>query len=238
MKTRKNIRVTTIIIILLLIIMYVVIDKLVWEKQNKGRFMSNLTVPMGPSPEGKSILSAEEIEDLKTTSNRDIPMESIINGSRGYKDLHNSLFSLLKTVHEQGSLPYEDKGCYISITPIHFWDAGENKISTVAWFAVFSQNFDKVITLVCYEYGNTLMMQIDSEFYSTLMEYFCSQPNEKYICIFNGMHILILDSQNVLYDAYNKTTVDGDYYHVLDYEKLGVSYNEIISQDKLIWIEF
>ncbi|MCH5270064.1 MAG: hypothetical protein J1E83_04890 [Lachnospiraceae bacterium] len=204
--------------------------------QSKGRFI----YPSGPlvGPEEKEVLSAEEIMGLEPDYNKDIPMEFIINGTSGYGDLHDTLFSLLKSAHKQGWLPYEDSGCYISLTPILFWSATFNQVSTEMWVVVFSENFDETVKLEFYYYENSLSMHIYSEFSSMMLENFRSRPNEKYVCIFNGGRPLMLDSENSLYGIYGRVPVEGDYYHALDYEKLGVSYEEIISQDNLFWVDF
>jgi hypothetical protein len=62
-------------------------------------------------------------------------------------------------------------------------------------------------------------------------------PDEQYIFLYNYDEML-LDSSNILYEKTRfNIEVKGDYYHALDYEMLGVSYNKLTDESNLVWIE-
>ena len=214
------------------------------EESEKGQFINNLNAVMGPLPEGKEILSAEEIEGLEPVYNIDISMEAIINGTDGYEKEHETLWGFIDSIQEHSGLPYYgsgfqygERGCYISLTPIYFWNALSNEIANEVCFAVFNEDFSAAQVIQFFKEENTLTMQLSSSFGDSMLEAFRAAPDEKYICLFNPGGGL-LDAQNFLHATRDKVTVEGDYYHALDYEKLGVSYNDFASLEKLVWIDF
>lgn len=214
------------------------------EESEKGQFINNLNAVMGPLPEGKEILSAEEIEGLEPIYNIDISMEAIINGTDGYEKEHETLWGFIDSIQENCGLPYYgsgfqygERGCYISLTPIYFWDALSNEIANEVCVAVFNEDFSAAQVIQFFKEENTLTMQLSSSFGDSMLEAFRAAPDEKFICLFNP-DACLLDAQNSLYATRDKVTVEGDYYHALDYEKLGVSYNDFASPERLIWIDF
>lgn len=208
------------------------------EESEKGHFINEyMNVPMGPLPEGKDVLSAEEIEGLESAYNIDISMEAIINGADGYEEAHDTLWRFIENSHDEGGFMYGERGFYISLTPIPFWNARTNEISNEVWFAIFTEDFSEAQTLQVFTEENSLSMQWSKPFGDSMLRQFTSAPDEKYICILNP-GAFMLGSDNSLYPAYNQTKVEGDYYHTLDYEKLGISYNDFAARDQLFWIGF
>ena len=214
------------------------------EESEKGHFINNLNAVMGPLPEGKEVLSAEEIEGLESDYHIDISMEAIINGTDGYEEAHESLWGFIDSIQQNSGLPYYgsgfqygERGCYISLTPIYFWDALSNEIANEVWVAVFNEDFSEAQVIQFFKVEDTLMMQLSSSFGDSKLEAFRAAPDEKYICLFNSGGCL-LDAQNVLHATRDKVTVKGDYYHALDYEKLAVSYNDFAAPERLVWIDF
>ncbi|MCH5270671.1 MAG: hypothetical protein J1E83_07965 [Lachnospiraceae bacterium] len=240
---RRYAIVLSVIIICIIGVLGFITFRVQGEESEKGHFINNLNAVMGTMLEGKETLSAEEIEGLEPVYNIDISMEAIINGTDGYEEAHETLWGFIDSVQESSGLPYTggfqygERGCYISLTPIYFWDARANEIANEVWFAVFNEDFSETQVIQFFKVENTLMMQWSSAFGESLIEAFRTAPDEKYICMFNT-HVCMLDAQNSLHATREQVTVEGDYYHALDYEKLGISYNDFAAPERLVWIDF
>lgn len=234
---RRYAIVLSVIIICIIGVLGFVTFRVQGEESEKGDFINNLNAVMGPLPEGKEVLSAEEIEGLELAYNIDISMEAIINGTDGYEEAHDTLWGFIENSHDGGGFMYGERGFYISLTPIPFWNARTNEISDEVRFAIFTEDFSEAQTLHVFIEENHLVMQWSKPFGERMLKQFASTPDEKYICIFNS-GVCMLDSDNFLYPTYIQTPVEGDYYHTLDYEKLGISYNDFAARDRLYWIEF
>ncbi len=65
-------------------------------------------------------------------------------------------------------------------------------------------------------------------------------PDSRYITIDNAGKLLFIDEHNRITgsDSYITFSVEGDYYHTLDYHRLGISYNDMADEEKMVWIKF
>lgn len=235
---RRYAIVLSVIVICVIGVLGFITFRLHGEESEKGHFTNDyMNVPMGPLPKGKEVLSAEEIAGLETAYNIDISMEAIINGTDGYEEVHDRLWNSIDNSHEEGGFMYGERGFYISLTPILFWSATANEIFNDVWFAVFTEDLSEMRGLRFSPEEDSLTMMWDPPFSDSMLRQFTSAPDEKYICILNP-GAFMLGSDNSLYPAHNQTKVEGDYYHALDYEKLGISYNDFTAKDQLFWIGF
>lgn len=208
--------------------MFLILDSEPEEEPVGGFLDSYLQYAMGPTQEAKKILNAEDVQDLQ------VDLESMIAVD------YDALLSCLQTLQEEGLPLYGEEGCFVSKKPIRFFSVNRNALSNEEWLIVFSKDFEKVLQIKLFEQNNEVTMQAVFEFDAVMLEAFISQPDEKYLMLFDGGYALSLASDNVFHSGYrdNGFTVEGDYYHALPYEEIGVSYSELICEENLVWVEF
>lgn len=106
----------------------------------------------------------------------------------------------------------------------------------------FSEDFGETVEIYLYynAHSDEMNVQLTYSVNTAIMDAFTEAPEEKYIFLYNGRLVQILDSHNVLHAGSIDCdiTVEGDCYHALDYEKIAVSYQDIISEENLVWVEF
>jgi hypothetical protein len=76
---------------------------------------------------------------------------------------------------------------------------------------------------------------LTSQTHGYFLDFLADHPGESFLVLSDGMSCYFLSEDNVLYRASsgtvaNELTIDGDCYHAFPYEKLAVSYEEIMSQ--------
>lgn len=197
---------------------------------------SNLTALMGTYPETKEVLSEEEIR------NAQINYESIFS-IEDKEDIPEVILVFLNSLEWGEDTPfYRENGCYISKKPLRFFSADTCEMCTEERLLAFSKDFGEAIEIYLYynEHSDEMNVQLTYSVDAAIMDAFTEAPDEKYIFLYNGRFVQILDSHNILHSGSidNDITVEGDYYHALDYEKIAVSYQDIISEENLIWVNF
>lgn len=135
-----------------------------------------------------------------------------------------------------------DDGCYVSTVTIRRFEAGNNKVNSSRYIIIFNEDMsDNVCISLGYVGGlggGELILTGKDEY--ELMEYYEENPQEKLICCIAGTALCVLDSSNEIYPSWvgSGYPVEGDYYNALDYELLGVSYEELTNPDNLVWYDF
>lgn len=206
------------------------------RQKEEPQQQSNLTALMGTYPETKVILSEEEIR------NAQINYESIFS-IEDKEEIPEVILAFLNSLEWGEDTPfYGEDGCYISKKPLRFFSVDTCEMSTEERLIAFSKDFGEAVEIYLYynEYSDEMNVQLTYSVNTAIMDAFNEAPDEKYIFLYNGRFTQILDSHNVLHSGsidYD-ITVDGDYYHALDYEKIAVSYQDILSEENLVWVEF
>ncbi|MBD5509826.1 MAG: hypothetical protein HDR08_00985 [Lachnospiraceae bacterium] len=223
------------------------------EPKKESGQLSNVTEPMGNFPFAKYVLSAEEIANLQIDYESGIPVKEIMNRKAGYESVYDEFLQKLQwaaapeplTMASNRTSFYDgEEGCFISAKPIRFWEAYSNQMSMEEWILIFSKDFQKVAAVQIYKYEGEIHIgtcEHSTSFMKKVQEGMLAEPEEKFIFLFTGQQTLMLNSENEYwYAGYlaEPIKVEGDYYHTLDYETIGISYDEITAEENLFWVDF
>ncbi len=192
------------------------------------------------------ILDAEELMSARPE------YEPVIDFSRIAETGFRQITDLIGEgkIDGNGEIPFEEMpGVYISPVPEYIFDMALFKIigqryylfdedKEFAGYVQFEKSrFDDSATVYTGIYGSVY----DTRKYWSYRSEF---QDMKYITVSNFVGavrddiILIDDSNNTRYPGMYAYTVNGDYYHTLRYELLGVSFNDITAEEKYVWIDF
>lgn len=187
----------------------------------------------------KAVLNAKEIKETKWDYDIRETVEKILANQN--KEEYDAMMSIISVsvVGENTEAPQNGKKYYISKTPFYCWDAERNRVSgTTATVFVFSAEFRAIgfcdLVFERGKYQTCSYVKADSD--DGLMENLKEKPQCKHIAIMNGYIMNLLDDKNVfLYPNDNPVVkIQGDYYHAIDYEEIGVSYEELVNLKNLI----
>ena len=191
----------------------------------------------------QEILWAEEIKNLDKEYELLFPLDKLFSGENKYEDLHYIMCHLMKTYMEDEDFKfYGETGCYFSKVPFFWWDAYQKKWREDMGMGTFAFSKDKKKVFSVYfirlQPKGDLHVDVaeDDRFFKLLKK----NPGCKYIPIKNGYDTALLDEENrltMIGEQYEEFCVEGDYYHVLDGEKNGISYKELTNPDNLVWID-
>lgn len=189
----------------------------------------------------QEILWAEEIKNSDKEYELLFPLDKLFSGEDKYEDLHYSMCSLMKSYMEDEDFEfYGETGCYFSKVPFFRWDAYRKKWREDMGAFAFSEDKKKVFSIyfIRLQPEDDLHVGVseDDRFFKLLKK----NPGCKYIPIGNGHDTALLDEENrltMIGEQYEEFRVEGDYYHVLDGEKNGISYQELTNPDNLVWID-
>lgn len=201
---------------------------------------NTLNMIMGPSSAPRN-LDAGELTILTIDYSSKIPIEAIINNKPGYEEYYRMITHIDSELRERFEYAfYGEKGFYLSTIPIEYFDSYEMKMHDCVQVVLFSEDFKNAAAHTFFYVGDKLESNFQfGSFYE--VEYMKSSPDELYIFLFNN-GMLMLDSNNDIHLWSNRRQynieVYGDYYHSLNYEKLGVSYSMLTDSKNLIWFEF
>ena len=206
------------------------------RQKEETQQQSDSAALLGTYPEMKEVLSEEEIR------NAQINYESIFS-IEDKEEIPEVILAFFNSLEWGEDTPfYGENGCYISKKPIRFFSADTCKMSEEERLIAFSKDFSKAIEIYLYynAHSDEMNVQLTYSVNTAISDAFTEAPDEEYIFLYNGRFMQILDSYNVLHSGsidYD-ITVKGDYYHALDYEAIAVSYQDIISEENLVWVEF
>lgn len=196
--------------------------------------------------EPKQVLDADEIAGLKIDYMDNIPVEVILNNEPGYEKYYNQMMEqiiALSREFEQFEL-YGEEGCYLSTVLLRYFDATRNTLGNVTYALLFSEDFEKRAAVAFYLYNDEITISIENSYLSPkVAEIMQKDPDERFIFLHNGTDFdSLIASDNSLYlwsqVEKDKVTVEGDYFHALDYERLAVAYSKLTDTENLIRIDF
>jgi len=196
----------------------------------------------GIPPEPRLILDAKELLELSIDYTSKIPIHAIINKEPGYEEYYNLLIlSATQWLNHDPPHPFQgDAGFYISMTPVYWFDIYEYKMHDIVNVVLLSENLENAAEAIFFLVDNSLNWNGGFTFYP--LRLMMQNPDERYIFLFNNIGTFLLDSNNKTHQwtawGYYTLEVRGDFYNALNHDLLGVSYNDLINPDNLIWIEF
>lgn len=196
-----------------------------------------LNLNLDTKTEPRQVLDAKEIANQKIDYNSKIPVEDIINNRPGYEKYYTEIIQSVEQLSEEDeNFPfYHHKGYYISKVPVYHFYAIENTIGTEVQVVLFSKDLNKQAIVIVFSNNDKIDINISYSF-SHIKE-LKESPNERYILLYNHDEQMLDSVNNLMNWGRFSIKVIGDYYHALDYKKLGVSYNELTDASKLVWID-
>lgn len=154
--------------------------------------------------------------------------------------LYKALRERLAVCNVQNRLEGEP-GCFISLRDIATFKIHENSCSNAFFCYIFTKDLEYAGQISFYQFNGDACFNISTAYGSDpfdlrLMK---ENPGTKYILLSNGYDTMLLDEENTVHAQYTDPfTVIGDYFHALDWEAMAVCYDEIITEDNLLWISF
>lgn len=191
--------------------------------------------------EGRLLLDVGDITEILVDYTIRIPINEIINNEPGFEEYYYLLIQTgTQWLDGNPTHPFQgDSGFFISTHPIYMLDIYTYKMHDLISVVLLSENLENSAEAVFYIFNDEVHWNGRFEFYP--LRLMMQNPNERYIFLFNNLGTLILDSNNKIHQwarqQHGAVEVRGDYYNVLNHTLLGVSYNDLINPEKLIWIE-
>ena len=140
---------------------------------------------------------------------------------------------------------YNENGCYLSISNTTFFDVASNQTSDVIQCFIFTKDLEEAGTIMFLSNKiETLSVSVNNSEYgspSVILEKLAKEKDKKYVFLINGVDTKLLDNENNIINvgfSRHKLEIEGDCYSILEQKVLSVSYNDIIDEKNLIWIEF
>lgn len=200
-----------------------------------------------PTDQGKRepiyTLSADKVIEANADFGIRIPVDKILKSGIGYKKYYEDMISGLNRAIGEVALVPEDSafreggGYYIADRSVRIYDVIDNEVINEEWLFVFSKDYSEVFQFQLSKSGREIVVRLClGVICDELLELMKENPDVKYIVLLNGTHnTLAITPENTIHLWDEEVMVEGDYYHALDYEKMAISYNEIM--DNLIWVE-
>lgn len=242
MKKVKSILPLTAIIILAGLFAAFIISGLAGGQKESGFYYNELaTLPTKQYDEYKNVLNAETVS--QSYIHKPVDLRKKFNKKK-YKKLFN--ISVYGAVNDrQTSKLYNENGCYLSICYAAYFNVAENRTSGVRECYIFTKNLEEAGKIIFL--GNNIeSMSVsvnDSESggSSPILEALAKEKDKKYVILANGVDTKLLDNENNIVKAgfsRHELEIEGDCYSIFEQNGLGISYNDIIDEENLIWIDF
>lgn len=171
-------------------------------------------------------------------------VEAILNQESGYEEEYEEFYRVVAhELEERGSFEGQEKIiCYASQKALLYYDAYNNLVRDYQRIFLFSEKMEYLKAVECFPLDGKTFFQIDSgtRWIVPLLTKLKQTPDKEYLAIKNGKAMLLLDEDNQVEDVQDWyiITVEGDYYHALEQEKLKLSYQELTAEENLVKIEF
>lgn len=242
MKKVKSILILPAVIILAICFMAFIVSGLAGGQKESGFYYNELaTLPIKPYDEYSSVLNAETVS--QSYIHKPVDLRKKFNKKK-FKKLFN--VSVYGSVNErQTSKLYNENGCYLSICYATYFNVAENRTSGVLECYIFTKNLEEAgeIFFLRNDIESMSVSVNDSESggSSPILEALAKEKDKKYVILANGVDTKLLDNENNIVKAgfsRHELEIEGDCYSVFEQNGLGISYNDIISEENLIWFEF
>lgn len=178
--------------------------------------------------------NADVIKEMDIVYNPIADLKEKLGDMEFVEELKQTLFFLSE---DTGEPLYEKKGCYLSMCNVYLYNIDENVVANALRCYIFTEDKEEAGELMFYEVNGELQYDISSCAYgstSDILKILSKAPEATYIILTNGYGHTLVNEDNI--SSNSEFDIKGDVYHALNYELLGVSYNDII--EDLVWVEF
>ena len=221
-----------------------VISGLAGGQKETGVFLNEFaTIPLKTYDKYVSVLDAETVSQSKHL-NLPFDLGKKLAEKKFEKKFKEEFFSSISILaQDKSSIIYGEKGCYLSVYGMPEFSVEEVKTFNSVQCFIFTK--DLKVAGAVYFYVNdkkticssTTLFNSDSPVCRKLS----ANKSKRYIVLSNGLETKLLDSENKItkIGAVRKDLeVIGDCYSILEQHGLSVSYDDIISEENLIWFDF
>lgn len=181
-----------------------------------------------------NIVASVELKDVAA-------IEKMLFGEKSKRKQREMTETLMLFLGEERyQSPQWSKGCYLSTTVIPYYEVQENQVASVYYVVMLSEDLQEKRILQVAKRGFKCEISTVLSMDGYMEEAFEEYPEEKFLFLFNVKGLALSPDNQIYVDTYNSKeyAVTGDYYHALDYEKLAVSYADIIDPEHLVWVDF
>ncbi len=134
-------------------------------------------------------------------------------------------------------------GCYFSVCGAEMYNINTNTVEKNLQCFIFTQDLEEVGTLYFNMDGSKLITSysINNGTRSALLKRLSEKPDERFVILTDGFNnVSLLNSNNEIIKlsaGSEDFTIIGDCFGLLSVE-LGLSYNDIVNEDNLVWVGF
>ncbi len=194
----------------------------------------------------KNICSAEKIRNANLVY---IPIVNLSDKlqEKEFRKVISEYFKSEPSRLKPNAVLYNEKGCYFSVCGAAMYNVNTNTFEKTLQCFIFTHNLEEVGTIYFYLDGKKIISQFSINgaeigTKSALLKKLSKNKDKEYIIISDGYYsTALLDSDNTLIplstgsDAF---VVNGDCFSEFNNTSVSLSYNKIINEENLIWIEF
>jgi hypothetical protein len=218
------------------------------KTRSGGETANNLDTKMGGSldtvigkkDESRTALTAEEITEADIDCSGLEKLEKKIQKKVDYAEIKESVAVWIAEGTE-GFLLTDVSALAVSTCDMPMINLSDLSVSEVVYEFLFTEEqpvgYIQFFTVNGSLNHNTSLLTPQTHSY--FLDFLADHPGESFLVLSDGMSCYFLSEDNVLYRASsgtttNELTIDGDCYHAFPYERLAVSYEEIMSQVTVI----
>ena len=237
-RTRQN----NIIKFMSIIIMIPIIIIIYYSNQDKP----NTEQQIDNVSDDKNICSAEKIRTANLVYIPIVDLRSKLQ-EKEFRKIVIEYFKNDPSCLESNAVLYNEKGCYFSACGAAIYNVNTNTFEKTLQCFIFTHDLEEVGTIYFYLYGKKTLSQIsinsaENGTKSALLKKLSKNKDKEYVIISDGYYsTALLDSDNTLIPLSTGSdvfVVNGDCFSELNNTGVSLSYNKIINEKNLIWIEF
>lgn len=202
------------------------------EKSTKET--NNLNEKIGETKEKVYECDEEVLKKQDIEYNYIMNIEEKLEEEAFLNELKEGLNNLREDVN---SFLYEERGCFLSLENVCYFNIVENALMDGVNCYFFTEDKEPAGEVMFFLNNGKIDHNISwytRDSMSYILKKLSENPDEKYVILTNGYNHTLIDKFNSSSNIDFK--IKGDVYHVLDYERIGVSYDSLIQN--MIWIEF
>lgn len=239
-RTRQNDIIKFMSIIILIIIPIIII--IYYSNQDKLNTEQQIDNVSGD----KNICSAEKIRKANLVYIPIVDLRSKLQ-EKEFRKVIIEYFKSEPSRLETNTVLYNEKGCYFSACGAAIYNVNTNTFEKTLQCFIFTHDLKEVGTIYFYLDGKKIISQFsinnaENGTKSALLKKLSKNKDKEYIIISDGYYsTMLLDSDNTpipLSTGSDVFVANGDCFSELNNTGVSLSYNKIINETNLIWIEF
>lgn len=135
---------------------------------------------------------------------------------------------------------YGEDGCYLSKTPVFYFDVVNKSLCENVRLVIFSKDFSKSMEVHIYRGKEEIRANLLFNWNDSIENLLKENQKEEYIFFQGEKGYFVLDSTNRVVLTYPliEYEIEGDVYQTLFTDALAVSYEKLTAEGNLLWIEF